>query len=62
MYEAWVGTTPWHKWNIEHCKKVLKKQYRLDESRRNSKLIRKLEKSMTLSLEILNYVTGKESQ
>lgn len=61
MYEAFVGTYPWHEWNVKHCKKVLKKQYRLDESKQNLKLIRKLEKSMTLSMEIINYVTGKES-
>lgn len=61
MYEAFVGTYPWHEWNVKHCKKVLSKQYRLEESKQDTKLIRKLEKSMRWSLEILNYVTGKEA-
>jgi len=61
MYEAFVGTLPWHVENVKHCKKVLRKQYRLEKSKQDSKLIGKLERSMRWSLEILNYVTGKES-
>lgn len=59
--EYWRGSLGYHQHNLQRCRDKLRYQLSLDESKRNEKLIRFLEKEINGSRELLTLIREQMS-